>query len=110
MEWLGEVPDHWEVAQIQRWFTIVNGGTPASGEEDYWDGETVWLTPDDLGRNPTAWISNGRRSITDDGVRNSSARVCPEGSIVMSTRAPHRAPRHRRRAGHNQPGMPNTRT
>ena len=88
VEWLGEVPEHWEVAQVRRWFAIVNGGTPASSDEDYWDGETVWLTPDDLGRNPTAWISDGRRSITDDGVRNSSANICPEGSIVMSTRAP----------------------
>ena len=88
VEWLGEIAEHWEVAQVRRWFTIVNGGTPASGEEDYWDGETVWLTPDDLGRNPTAWISDGRRGITDDGVRNSSAQICPEGSIVMSTRAP----------------------
>ena len=88
VEWLGAVPTHWEVAQVRRWFAIVNGGTPASGQEEYWDGETVWLTPDDLGRNPTAWIRNGRRSITDDGVRNSSAHVCPAGSIVMSTRAP----------------------
>ena len=88
VEWLGDVPEHWEVAQVRRWFDIVNGGTPASGDESYWDGETVWLTPDDLGRNSAAWISESRRRITDDGVRNSSARVSPEGSIILSTRAP----------------------
>ena len=88
VEWLGQVPEHWEVAQVRRWFNIVNGGTPASGDESYWDGETVWLTPDDLGRNSAAWISQSRRRITDDGVRNSSARVSPEGSIILSTRAP----------------------
>ena len=66
----------------------MNGGTPASGDESYWDGETVWLTPDDLGRNSKAWISESRRRITDEGVSNSSARVSPEGSIILSTRAP----------------------
>ena len=82
------VPEHWEVAQVRRWFDIVNGGTPASGDDSYWGGETVWLTPDDLGRNSEAWISESRRRITDDGVSNSSARVSPEGSIILSTRAP----------------------
>ena len=88
VEWLGQVPKHWEVAQVRRWFNIVNGGTPASGDESYWDGETVWLTPDDLGRNSESWISESRRRLTDQGVRNSSARVSPEGSIILSTRAP----------------------
>ncbi len=88
VEWLGEVPEHWQSGAIQRWFTIVNGGTPASSEETYWDGDTIWLTPDDLGQNEGAWISAGRRTITEEGVRNSSARVTPAGSIVLSTRAP----------------------
>ena len=88
VEWLGEVPEHWEVQPLRRRFTIVNGGTPSSSEETSWDGETVWLTPDDLGRNEGAWISEGRRKITAEGVRNSSARVTPERSIVVSTRAP----------------------
>ena len=88
VEWLGQLPEHWQSGALQRWFTIVNGGTPASAEESYWDGDTIWLTPDDLGRNEGAWISGGRRTITEEGVRNSSARVTPVGSIVLSTRAP----------------------
>lgn len=88
VEWLGDVPEHWVVAQLRRSFDIVNGGTPVSGDERYWDGKTVWLTPDDLGRNDGMRISAGRRSITQEGVRNSSARVSPSGSIVLSTRAP----------------------
>ena len=82
------MPEHWQSGPLQRWFAIVNGGTPASAEEAYWDGTTVWLTPDDLGQNEGAWIGSGRRTITEEGVRNSSARVTPAGSIVLSTRAP----------------------
>lgn len=88
VDWLGEVPEHWQSGPLQRWFAIVNGGTPASSEETYWDGDSVWLTPDDLGQNEGARIHAGRRSITEEGVLNSSARVTPAGSIVLSTRAP----------------------
>ncbi len=87
VEWLGELPEHWRKGSLRRCFTIVNGGTPAS-EESHWDGETVWLTPDDLGKNEGEWISSGRRTITEEGVRSSSARVSPAKSLVVSTRAP----------------------
>ena len=86
--WLGEVPEHWEVGQLRRAFFIVNGGTPAIGDDGNWDGEIVWLTPDDLGRNEGRSISEGRRNITPEGVRNSGARVSPPNSVVLSTRAP----------------------
>ena len=88
VEWLGEVPEHWETCPTRRRFDIVNGGTPKSGIAEYWDGSTVWITPDDLGRNGRAWISEGRRNITENGVANSGAHISPAGSIVLSTRAP----------------------
>jgi type I restriction enzyme S subunit len=49
VEWLGEVPEHWEVKPLKRTFLILNGSTPKSSEPDYWDGDIPWATPDDLG-------------------------------------------------------------
>ncbi|MCY4516257.1 MAG: restriction endonuclease subunit S [Acidimicrobiaceae bacterium] len=88
VEWLGEVPEHWEAGQLRRIFRIANGGTPATSDEDNWDGEIVWLTPDDLGRNDGKGISGGRRNITPEGLRSSGARLAPSSSVVLSTRAP----------------------
>ena len=88
MKWIGDIPEHWETCKIHHHFTIVNGGTPSTNNEDFWDGEIAWVTPEDLGENDDAVISESGRSITPAGVANSSARVCPEGSIIMSTRAP----------------------
>ena len=88
VEWLGEVPEHWEVQPLRRRFSVVNGGTPSSSEETYWDGDVVWLTPDDLGQNEGMRIGDGRRTLTAEGVRTSSAQVTPAGSIIVSTRAP----------------------
>ncbi len=73
---------------LRRHMEIVNGGTPASTDEACWDGETAWLTPDDLGRNPHKLVGAGRRSLTEYGLANSSATLCPAGSVVISTRAP----------------------
>ena len=88
VEWLGHIPEHWDIDPLRRRAAIVNGGTPASGDNTFWDGETVWLTPDDLGRNEGLLIRESRRRITEEGVRNSSAQVSPPSSIVLSTRAP----------------------
>lgn len=88
VEWLGDVPEHWEVGQLKRWFRVVNGGTPKSSEDAFWDGDIVWLTPDDLGRNVEEWIGEGSRKLTLEGLESCSARLCPEGSVVVSTRAP----------------------
>ncbi|MCY3589936.1 MAG: restriction endonuclease subunit S [Chloroflexi bacterium] len=86
--WLGDVPEHWDVGHLKRWFMIVNGGTPKGSEESFWDGEVAWLTPDDLGRSQTMWIGAGNRSLTLEGLESCSARLCPDGSIALSTRAP----------------------
>ncbi|MXY68199.1 MAG: hypothetical protein F4Y47_06530 [Acidobacteriia bacterium] len=86
--WLGAVPEHWDVCQLRRAFSIANGGTPATSDYGNWDGEIAWLTPDDLGRHEGKSISEGRRSITPQGLQSSGARLSPPGSVVLSTRAP----------------------
>jgi len=88
ISWLGELPAHWPTVALLRKFGVVNGGTPPSGDEECWDGDIVWLTPDDLGQNMSAVISDSRRKVTERGVQASSASVSPEGSLVLSTRAP----------------------
>jgi len=88
VEWLGEIPEHWGVKPLKRVFKIINGGTPSSSEESYWNGEIAWVTPNDLSKLTEACIVDSERKITQDGLHNCSARIVPKGSIVISTRAP----------------------
>lgn len=67
---------------------IVNGGTPSTKNESYWNGSIPWITPNDLSSNESKWIKYGERSITKEGLENSSAKYVPEKSILLSTRAP----------------------
>lgn len=88
IEWLGEIPEKWEISPLKRIFKIVNGGTPSSLKESYWDGEIVWVTPNDLSKLTDVYIRDSERKITQDGFYNCSAGKVPVNSIVLSTRAP----------------------
>lgn len=86
--WLGEIPEHWPIKPLKRTFTILNGSTPKSGEPDYWDGDISWATPDDLGSLATDTLHATRRMITQEGYKSCGTTLAPEGSLILSTRAP----------------------
>jgi type I restriction enzyme S subunit len=88
IEWLAEIPAHWEVKRLKRIFRVVNGSTPASGEPTYWDGDIPWVTPEDLGGLAGTTILETRRNITARGYRSCGTTLVPAGSLVLSTRAP----------------------
>ncbi len=87
VEWLGEVPAHWEVRRVKQLFRrIVGGSTPSSNERRFWDGPHVWVTPADVGKS--TYIHGSQRRLTQEGLDNCSAELLPIGSIVVTTRAP----------------------
>ena len=86
--WIGDVPEHWNILPLKRHYRVVNGGTPSSTEEAYWDGNVNWITPDDLGKNHSKCIERSRRTLSNEGLMNCGAQLVPTNSIVLSTRAP----------------------
>lgn len=67
---------------------ITNGGTPKSGVENLWHGGVAWLTPAEMGKRLTPYIAQTARTISQDGLANSSAKLVPPCSVILSTRAP----------------------
>lgn len=67
---------------------IVGGGTPDTKNSNYWNGNIPWITPKDLSGYNIRYISNGERSITEEGLKNSSAKILPKDSILLTSRAP----------------------
>lgn len=88
VDWLGEIPTHWKVIPIKRSATIISGATPKSGVEAYWNGNINWITPADMGKSNNPYISQGSRSLTEDGLASCGANIVPIGTVVLSTRAP----------------------
>ncbi|MCM0608383.1 MAG: restriction endonuclease subunit S [Ideonella sp. WA131b] len=77
----------WQESPIGEVFRVVNGGTPKTGVAAYWDGPHAWITPAEMGGLETPLLSGSRRTLTDEGLRV-GAELVPEGSIILSTRAP----------------------
>lgn len=79
----------WKIKKLSEVADIIGGGTPSSKENAYYDNGTIpWITPKDLSNYNEMYISNGERNITELGLKNSSAKLLPKGSILFSSRAP----------------------
>ena len=78
----------WESAPIGDICDVVNGGTPKTGVPEYWGGPHRWITPAEMGKRSTPYIDQTDRTITDQGLQNSSARPLPPYSVILSSRAP----------------------
>lgn len=78
----------WEVKKLGDVTEILNGGTPKTNILEYWDGDINWITPADLGKLKIPTVEKTRRKITNLGLEKSSAKLFPENSIILSTRAP----------------------
>jgi type I restriction enzyme S subunit len=88
VEWLGAIPEHWEVKKLKYIFQVFNGSTPKSGVPEYWDGNIFWVTPDDLGKLKGSTIFSTERKITQSGYLSCGTKLVAVGSLVLSTRAP----------------------
>lgn len=67
--------------------TVVGGGTPRRGNPDYFGGPVPWATPTDVTALDTLFIQQTTETITEVGLRESSARLVPAGSVLMTSRA-----------------------
>lgn len=67
---------------------VVGGGTPSTKNYDFWNGDIPWLTPKDLSGYNFRYISKGERNITKLGLQNSSARMLPKETVLLTSRAP----------------------
>ena len=66
---------------------IVSGSTPKTTVEEYWDGDVKWITPAEL-NDETYIITDSVRKITELGVKQTGLTSFPEGTVILSSRAP----------------------
>ena len=82
VEWLGEVPEHWESVALKWISKRYAGGTPDKSNETYWDdGDIPWLNS---GAVNDEYITEPSSFITKEGFAKSSAKWIPEKALVMA--------------------------
>jgi len=78
----------WDKFKFDEICLIKNGGTPKTKIESYWGGDIKWLTPKDMGKINGKFVNDSGRKISNDGLKNSSAKLIPSESLILSCRAP----------------------
>jgi type I restriction enzyme, S subunit len=81
-ERIHKVPNSWATAPVKQVFSVLNGATPSTSEQSYWDGKIYWATPEDIGSLKGRTITDTKRKITEDGYANSGTQIAPVGSRV----------------------------
>jgi type I restriction enzyme S subunit len=86
VEWLGEIPAHWEVEGIKWAARMESGHTPDKKVESYWvGGDIPWVSLADTGQlREVDYIADTAVMTTPDGIAHSSAHILPAGTVVFS--------------------------
>jgi len=83
-----EIPKDWDFVSISEFGKIIGGGTPATKNLEYWEnGDIPWFTPEELTGLESDFVKDSKRKITKKGLAKSSAKIIPENSILITTRA-----------------------
>ncbi len=83
VEWIGEVPVHWDVKKLSQSFSQIGSGTtPKSGADIYYEsGTTNWINTGDLN---DGILYSCKRTITNKALRDHSLTIYPAGSIIIA--------------------------
>ena len=78
----------WGIKRLDEVADILSGGTPSTTQPHLWDGDVPWCTPTDItALNGSKYLRQTARTITAQGLKQSSAELIPANSVVMTSRA-----------------------
>jgi type I restriction enzyme, S subunit len=77
----------WREAPLSELAEISSGGTPSRDVPQFWGGDIPWVTPTDISTCSTNLLRNTKEKISAKGLLASSAKLIPEGSILLTSRA-----------------------
>ena len=77
--------EKWEQRKLGEIATIVGGGTPSTKNPEYWDGDINWYSPAEIGNQ--IYTEKSERQITELGLKKSSAKLLPVGTVLFTSRA-----------------------
>ncbi|MDN3614895.1 restriction endonuclease subunit S [Vibrio gallaecicus] len=85
VEWLGKVPEHWDLVPLKYLCLFSGGGTPSKDNLAYWTNGTMpWVSPKDM---KTFWVDKTQDYITDIAVKESSTNLVETGALLMVVRS-----------------------
>ena len=81
------LPRGWTVTKISKICELIGGGTPSRKNSKYFNGNIIWLTPTEIPKNTIVKIFDSKEKITALGLKKSSAKIIPQNSVLLTSRA-----------------------
>jgi len=75
------IPKHWQVKKLGEVCQTTSGGTPSRGNKNYYEGTIPWVKSGELDRG---LILDTEEKISEEAVKNSSAKVFPKGTLLIA--------------------------
>lgn len=82
----GMWPSGWRKLPFTDTVHVIGGGTPKTTIEEYWSGSIPWFSVVDAPLTSDVFVINTKKSITQAGLENSSTKLLPEGTTIISAR------------------------
>jgi len=83
---MGKIPEDFEIVEFSDISNTEGGGTPDTEEDSFWGGDTLWLTPKEVAPLTSSVAFDSERKLTEEGLKNSSAKVMPKNSTLLYSR------------------------
>ena len=76
----------WNTGSILEFANLLSGGTPSTSEASYWKGNIEWVSAKDVGSVEGVFLLDTEKKITQQGVDNSSTKLLPEKTTIVTAR------------------------
>lgn len=83
LDWLGDVPEHWETTKLRYITSLRGGSTPSKAEDAFWDGEIPWVSPKDMKRDE---ITDAEDHVTPHALAHTGLDLLPPPLVLMVVR------------------------
>lgn len=77
----GQLPDGWQLKKLGEIFKSTSGGTPSRKRDDFYGGNIPWVKSGELSKG---LINQTDEYITEEALRNSSAKIFPAGTLLIA--------------------------
>lgn len=83
VDWLGDVPAHWDVKPLKHLVRLKSGGTPSKDRFDYWSGDIPWASAKDLKSDE---LASTQDFLTQAAIDERAATTVPVGTVLVLVR------------------------
>lgn len=80
IEWIGEIPKHWDITKISNIAEVGSGGTPNRQNKELWNGNINWMSSGEVNMQ---YVYETKEKITESGLNSISSPLLPVNTVML---------------------------